>query len=196
MKFDEQNIQLETVDGFDFDNELKEILQPGASVTDENGNTYIYPRYFYKIDSFDAATKAKLTPNFFMSEFVRVDYRETELLRAYPRYIPLAVTQTAAMLEVFRRKVGTGVMIATNGGYRSPKHALNTHVSTHSWGTAANIFKIGKSKLNSEEEINKYAQIFRDVLPGVWVRPAGTVPGTTFDQLHIDLGYTNVLPKS
>ena len=78
----------------------------------------------------------------------------------------------------------------TNGGYRSPRHALTRHASRHCWGTAANIYRIGDTWLDNREEIEKYAAIALRVIPGVWVRPYGQEVGEADDHLHIDIGYT------
>jgi len=96
----------------------------------------------------------------------------------------------AAGLELFRLEVGTLVHVAANGGYRSPGHALTRHASRHCWGTAANIYRIGDTVLDSREEIEKYAAIAQRVIPGVWVRPFGPEDGEADDHLHLDLGYT------
>jgi hypothetical protein len=96
----------------------------------------------------------------------------------------------AAALELFRLEVGTYVHVAANGGYRSPRHALTRHASRHCWGTAANIYRIGDTFLDTREEIEKYAAIARRVIPGVWVRPFGQEDGQADDHLHLDIGYT------
>ena len=80
--------------------------------------------------------------------------------------------------------------VAANGGYRSPAHALSRHASRHCWGTAANIYRIGDTWLDSREEIEKYADIARRVIPGVWIRPYGPEDGQADDHLHLDIGYT------
>ncbi|MEN8194361.1 MAG: hypothetical protein ABFS12_16185 [Bacteroidota bacterium] len=195
MMYDTQNIPLEIIDGLKLDIKYREILQPNESVTGSDGIEYTLPRFFYKIDSYETARQIKLSPHFYMSEFLRTDFKEEELLREYPKYIPISVTLIASALELFRKKVGTVVLIATNGGYRSPKHSLNNGISPHCWGTAANIYKIGSKHLDNQSTIEKYSEMMKDVLPGVWIRPYGTKPGTSFDQLHIDLGFTTVFPK-
>jgi hypothetical protein len=91
---------------------------------------------------------------------------------------------------LFRLEVGTTVHVAANGGYRSPGHALTRHASRHSWGTAANIYRIGDTYLDTREEIDKFSAIARRVIPGVWVRPWGPGDGEADDHLHLDLGYT------
>jgi hypothetical protein len=119
-----------------------------------------------------------------------VDVREAPLARAFPRYVPCALLLLAAGLELLRLEVGTYVHVAANGGYRSPGHALSRHASRHCWGTAANIYRIGDTYLDSREEIEKYAAIARRVIPGVWVRPFGQDDGEADDHLHVDIGYT------
>jgi hypothetical protein len=96
----------------------------------------------------------------------------------------------ASALEVFRLEVGTYVHIAANGGYRSPAHALSRHASRHCWGTAANIYRIGDTYLDSQSEIDRYAAIASRVLPGAWIRPYGPGDGEADDHLHLDIGYT------
>ena len=192
---DEQNISLEIVDGLKLNAVYQDILQPGKILTDINGREYTLPRYFFKVDSLDIAKTTKLSSHFYMSEFLKTDFKEEKLLRIYPKCIPIGVTLIASALELFRRNVGKIVLIATNGGYRSPKHLMNNGITTHSWGTAVNIYKIGNKLLDNQSIIEEYSEKMKDVLPGIWVRPYGTNEGTSFDQLHIDLGFTSVTPK-
>ena len=65
--------------------------------------------------------------------------------------------------------------------YRSPAHALSRHASRHCWGTAANIYRIGDTWLDSRERSRKYADIARRVIPGVWIAygPEDGQPTTT-----------------
>src|SRR5690606_19464306 len=95
----------------------------------------------------------------------------------FPRYIPCAISVLAAHLELLRMEVGRVLRIAANGGYRSPTHALATKASPHSWGTAANIYRIGDDFLDTQETIEKYIEVARRVLPHAWVRSYGDTPG-------------------
>lgn len=191
----EQSLPLKIIDGLELPSEYKEIFQPDELVIDSNGVEYRLPRYFYKLESWEVASKVKLSKHFYLSEFLTTDFREIELLRTYPKYIPITICYTASILELFRQKIGLCVRIASNGGYRSPKHLKNKGLSPHSWATAVNIYKIGKTNLSTESLIEKYSNIAKETLPGAWVRSYGTEPGTCFDQLHLDLGFTNVYPK-
>jgi hypothetical protein len=94
----------------------------------------------------------------------------------------------------FRDAVGTFVHIAANGGYRSPRHTVNTGTTTHSWGTAVNIYRIGDVQLDDREAIDRYAALARQTLPGAWTRPFGSNRGQTDDQLHLDFGYVVSVP--
>ena len=195
MLLDDRNIPLEVVDGLTLDAEYQELLRPDETIIGHNGMTYRLPRYFFVVDSYEIAKQIKLAPNFFISEFLETDYKEADLQRDYPKYIPTAVTLMAAALGVLRKQVRSSIRIATNGGYRSPHHSLNTYMSPHCWGTAVNIYRIGNKHLNNQAIIDKYAEIIKKTLPGVWVRPYGTTVGTSFDQLHLDIGFTTAVPK-
>jgi len=135
-----------------------------------------------------------LSPSFSLWEFIQTDVRETPALRGFPRYVPCAITMLALCLERFRQVVGTFVHIAANGGYRSPRHALNVHATPHSWATAVNIYRIGDVDLDHREAIERFAALARQTLPGAWTRPYGTDPGQTDDHLHIDFGYVLSMP--
>ncbi|GAA4843514.1 hypothetical protein [Algivirga pacifica] len=190
------NIPVKTVDGLSLSEAYREVLKPDESVTLSSGFTYRLPRFFFEVNSYEEARATMLSKNFHLAEFLVTDFREAELLQTYPKYIPIAVTLTASVLELFRKKVGRIVRIASNGGYRSPAHAFNKdHLSVHSWGTAANIYKIGSEYLNDQESIEKYRAIIREHIPGAWVREYGTEPGTSYDQLHMDLGLTVMSPE-
>ncbi len=170
--------------------EWRELLRPGQVLKDVSGRARVLPSAFLRVDSWQQALQTSLTPNFKAWELIGVDVRETMLARSFPRYVPCAVVFLATALELFRLEVGTYVHVAANGGYRSPRHALTRHASRHCWGTAANIYRIGDTWLDSREEIEKYAAIARRVIPGVWVRPYGLEDGEADDHLHIDIGYT------
>lgn len=180
----------------DLPGELRQVLRPGETLQDRAGTAHVLPSAFLRVDSWNQARETELTPNFKLWELIGVDVREAPLLRTFPRYVPCALVLLAAGLELFRREVGAPVHVAANGGYRSPGHALSRHASRHCWGTAANIYRIGDTCLDSREEIEKYAAIARRVIPGVWVRPYGLEDGEADDHLHIDIGYTVLDPVS
>jgi hypothetical protein len=170
--------------------EVRELLRPGQALRDRAGAGRVLPSSFLRVDSWQQALETALTAHFTLSELIGVDVREAPLVRTFPRYLPCALLLLAAALELLRLEVGTYVHVAANGGYRSPGHALSRHASRHCWGTAANIYRIGDSYLDSREEIEKYAAIARRVIPGVWVRPFGQEDGQADDHLHLDIGYT------
>ena len=74
--------------------------------------------------------------------------------------------------------VGTVVRISANGGYRSPGHRLSTVASPHCWGTAANVYRIGDSLMDDRDQIEKYNEFARSLLPGIWARPFGAGEGS------------------
>jgi hypothetical protein len=169
---------------------VREVLRPGDTLHDRAGVARVLPSSFLRVDSWAQARETVLTEHFTLSELIGVDVREAPVVRSFPRYVPCAVLLLAAGLELLRLEVGTYVHVAANGGYRSPGHALSRHASRHCWGTAANIYRIGDTYLDSREEIEKYAAIARRVIPGVWIRPFGPDDGQADDHLHIDIGYT------
>lgn len=183
-------LPLPVVTGEELPPEVREVLRPGKTLNDRSGAAHVLPSCFLRVDSWSQARETLLTPHFTLSELIGVDVREVLLLRSFPRYVPCAVVLLAAGLELFRLEVGTYVHVAANGGYRSPGHGLSRHASRHCWGTAANIYRIGDTYLDTREEIEKYAAIARRVIPGVWVRPYGPEEGEADDHLHVDLGYT------
>jgi len=185
---------LRIIDGFRLDKSRRDALMPGGLLRDRDGRTRQLQRYFYEVDSWSSALEQEIAPHFHMWEFIHTDVREVEALRFFPRYVPCAVTLTAAMLERFRDAVGEPVRIAANGGYRSPRHELTSHASTHCWASAVNIYRIGDESLDSRDRIERYAEIAREVLPGVWVRPVGEDRGFTDDHLHLDFGYVVAVP--
>jgi hypothetical protein len=170
--------------------DVRQVLRPGESLLDRAGVAHVLPSSFLRVDSWNQARETVLTPHFALSELIGVDVREAPLLRGFPRYVPCALLLLATVLELFRLEVGTTVHVAANGGYRSPGHALSRHASRHCWGTAANIYRIGDTYLDTREEIEKFAAIARRVIPGMWVRPWGPGDGEADDHLHVDLGYT------
>lgn len=174
----------------DLPREVRQVLRPGETLQDRSGTARVLPSSFLRADSWNQARETLLTPHFSLWELIGVDVREAPLARAFPRYVPCALLLLAAGLELFRLEVGTLVHVAANGGYRSPGHALSRYASRHCWGTAANIYRIGDTYLDSREEIEKYAAVARRVIPGVWVRPFGQEDGEADDHLHVDIGYT------
>jgi hypothetical protein len=176
--------------------DVRQVLRPGEPLQDRAGNGHTLPSAFLRIDSWEQALHTRLTVHFDLWELIGVDVREAPLQRSFPRYVPCALVLLAAGLELLRLEVGTFVHVAANGGYRSPGHSLNRHASRHCWGTAANIYRIGDTYLDTRDEIDKYAAIARRVIPGVWVRPFGSADGYADDHLHLDLGYTVFEPVS
>ena len=138
--------------------------------------------------------ETQLTPHFGLWELIDVDVREAEPMRMFPRYVPCAIALLATHLEVLREEVGTVVRIAANGGYRSPGHRLSRAATPHCWGTAANIYRIGDDLLDERERIEKYSELARKLLPGVWARPFGAGEGFAYDHVHLDLGFATVVP--
>jgi hypothetical protein len=186
---------LKLVDGLDLADPLREALRPGEVLLDDRGQARRLPRFFYEVGSRRKAHAVEIAPEFRLIELLRTDVREAEPLRGYPRYVPCAIAHLAAALAVFRAHVGTYVHVAANGGYRSPGHALSRGASTHCWGTAANIYRIGDDWLDTEETIATYAALVREVLPAAWVRPYGHAVGFADDHLHLDLGYAVAVPR-
>jgi hypothetical protein len=188
------SLSLRLVDGMDLDESVRTALRPGELIADDQGRKRRLPRYFYEVPSWKTALATELTPHFGLWELIDVDFREVEAARMFPRYVPCAVVLLATHLEVLREKVGTVVRVAANGGYRSPSHKLSGTASPHSWGTAANIYRIGEEMMDSQDRIEKYSRLARDVLPGVWSRPYGAGPGLAFDHVHVDIGFATVVP--
>ena len=187
---DSVGLSLPVVDGLELDERHQRALCPDQMLRDAAGRARRLPRFFFEVDSWQTAQAIQLTEYFSLWEFLTVDVRETEPLRTFPRYIPCAVTALAAHLQLFREAADTFIHISANGGYRSPKHALTSSASTHCWGTAVNIYRIGDTWLDTREAITRYATVARDALPGVWTRAYGHEPGEADDHLHLDIGYT------
>ena len=186
---------LRVVDARRLDEPLREALHPGGLLCDRAGRARRLPRYFYEVPSWAVARETLLTPHFALWEFIHTDVREAPPLRTFPRYVPCALPLLAACLEVFRDAVGTYVHIAANGGYRSPRHAINRHASTHAWGTAVNVYRVGDTWLDTRDAITRYAERARETMPGVWTRAYGTGPGEADDHLHLDIGYVVSVPR-
>jgi hypothetical protein len=188
-------LPLTVVDGLDLDSSVRKVLRPGELMPDAEGRMRRLPRFFYEVPSWKSATELEIVPNFTLAELIRVDVREAVPQRDFPRYVPLAVTILAVHLQLFRAALGEAVHIAANGGYRSPSHALTRHATTHCWGTAANIFRIGTDLVDGRERIERYNALAAEHLPGVWVRPFGRGRGFADDHLHLDLGFVSVVPR-
>ena len=187
-------LPLPLVDGLQLRAPHRSLLMPGAIVRDSRGRERRLPRFFYAVESWDLALETKLSPHFALWEFIDVDLYEPTPLRLFPRYVPCAVTLLAAHLEVFRDAVGVPVRLAANGAYRSPSHARSTPGSTHSWGTAANIYKVGDDYLDDREKIERFSNLAIGLMPGVRARPYGSDPGCVDDHVHIDLGHVIAVP--
>ncbi|HEV2131115.1 MAG TPA: hypothetical protein VGR27_08430 [Longimicrobiaceae bacterium] len=188
------SLSLRLVDGCTLGKRYRAALRPGELFRDRDGQSHRLPRYFYEVPSWVAALQTQLTSHFGLWELIDVDVREAEVLRTYPRYIPCAITLLATHLEVLRSAVGGVVRVAANGGYRSPAHAFSRSASTHCWGSAANVYRVGDEYLDDQEKIEKYNRLARNLLPGIWTRPYGTSEGYAFDHVHLDLGYVTVVP--
>ena len=186
---------LRVVDGRRLAAPMRDALHPGGVLCDRDGRARRLPRYFYEVTSWAEARETPLSPHFYLWEFIHTDVREAPALRAFPRYVPCALPLLAAALEQFRDAVGTYVHIAANGGYRSPRHGLTCNASTHAWGTAVNIYRIGDTWLDSREAIERYASAARETIPGVYTRPYGHGMEETDDHLHLDLGYVVAVPR-
>lgn len=170
--------------------DVRLALAPGLTLPDKGGQARTLPSMFLRIESWEQAREVPISPHFMLWELIDCDVRESPVVREFPRYVPCALLLLASALEVFRLEAGTYVHIAANGGYRSPAHALSRHASRHCWGTAANIYRIGDTYLDSQSEIDRYAAIASRVLPGAWIRPYGPGDGEADDHLHLDIGYT------
>jgi hypothetical protein len=186
---------LRLVDGRRLERRYRDVLLPGGTLCDHRGRARVLPRYFYEVVSWEQARETSLARHFTVSEFIHTDVREAPALRVFPRYIPCATILLALALEQLRDAVGTYVYIGANGGYCSPRHAGTGGASPHCWGTAANIYRIGDTYLDTPETIRRYAALAHDVIPTVWTRPLGDERAMTDDHLHIDLGYVISVPR-
>lgn len=186
---------LPVIDGLALAATHRDLLNPGGLLTGRDGETHRLPRYFYEITSWEVALATQVSAHFGLWEFIDVDVREASPLRAFPRYVPCAVSLLAAALEVFRGEVGAPVRIMANGGYRSPAHTLSTGGSPHCWGTAADIYRIGPELLDTPSRIERYAAALRRAIPFSRIRPTGDSIIATDDHVHIDIGYVTVVPR-
>ncbi len=191
------------VDGLTLPEAVRSLLRPDELARDSQGHAHRLPRFFYEIASWQQAKETLLTPHFRLSELLVVDCREApRLLQEFPHYVPCAVALLARYLEGLRERAGSvPVFVAANGGYRSPAHRLDSGVADaetclgpHQWAVAADIFRVGDTLLNTPAAIEKYAALARDLGPTVRVLPHGHGVDETDDHLHVDLGYTRVVP--
>jgi hypothetical protein len=188
-------VPLMPVDGRRLAKEYRDALAPGGLRCDVDGIEHRLPRFFYEIPSWDYAMSLRLTQNFGLWELIQTDVREAPVFQTFPKYVPCALPLLAFALEQFRGAVGTFVHISANGGYRSPGHQLSCGpATTHCWGTAVNIYRIGDVMIDSFAVHDRFAQIARESVPGVRVRPFGSARGEADDHLHIDLGYVVAVP--
>lgn len=188
-------LPLPIVDGRELPSDDRQVLRPGEVLEDRAGRPHTLPAHFYEVDRWETALALQLTPHFMLWEFLTVDVREAAAQRTFPRYVPCTVTMLAAHLELFRIAAGTYVHIAANGGYRSPAHALSRYASTHCWGSAVNLYRIGDVWLDTPEAIERFSRLAAASIPGVWTRPYGHDDGFADDHLHLDLGWIIAEPR-
>lgn len=186
---------LPIVDARTLDSQRRAALRPGEAVQDERGRLRRLPRFFYEVRSWQFAREVELAPNFGLWEFMDVDVHEPPIVRTYPRYIPCATALLAAALSALRQQLKQPIWIGANGGYRSPAHGRSRPASTHSWGTAANVYRIGDEWLDTPEAIERIASASARAVPALWARPYGDGPGFNDDHLHLDLGFATFVPR-
>lgn len=186
---------LPIVDGLELSREHRAALRPGETVTGRDGRELALPRYFFEVESWEQAKETQLTAHFALSEFMVVDYREADLLlRQFPHYIPCAVAILARYLQELRQRVDAPILIAANGGYRSPAHALSAGASPHQWATAANICRIGATWIETKADMEKFGAIAAGIGQEVRVKPHGHGDGEADDHLHVDIGHVLWFP--
>jgi hypothetical protein len=185
--------QLRPVDGLTLSSEHRAALRPGEAIRNEEGAIHHLPRFFFQVPSWEEAHALRVATHFALSELITVDSREAALLlRTFPHHVPCAILALARYLEDFRREVEAPVFVSANGGYRSPAHrANNGRVTLHSWGTAADIYRVGDTYLNDEKSIARYGEIAAGL--GTEVRVRAYKEGD--DHLQVDLGYLTVVPR-
>ena len=189
-----ENGSLTIVDGLDLPEEYRAIYRPGERVDGADGRSKHLPRFFYEVPDKAAAWETQLTPHFALGELLRVDLKEHDLLRDYPRHVPCAIRVMATYLERFRDLCDAPVFISVNGGYRSVRHQGNRVTNAHSWGAAADIYRIGSTFLSDRDSIEHYRSKALALGPEVTVYPYGHGEGETDDHLHLDLGYLLMVP--
>jgi hypothetical protein len=187
---------LRPIDGLRLAEGYRALLRPEEGEADADGTVHHLPRFFFEIGSWEEAHQIRLAPHFTLAELMLVDCREAKLLLGqFPHYVPCAIVLLARFLEAFRREVDAPVFISANGGYRSPAHQIGGAKSIHSWGSAANIYRIGDTFVSDTKAMEKYRTIAASLGPAVFVRPFGREKGQTSDHLHIDLGYVRLTPR-
>jgi hypothetical protein len=186
---------LPVVDARTLDADRRAALRPGELVHDDRGQLRRLPCFFYEVASWQLARDTELAPDFSLWEFMDVDVHESPALRAYPRYVPCAVLLLASALSVVRQQVRQPVWISANGGYRSPAHRKSRIGSTHCWGTAVNVYRVGDDWLDSQGAIERLSATAARVVPALWARPFGDRIGCNDDHLHLDLGFATFVPR-
>ena len=190
------NPPLPVVDGQSLPSAVRALLRPGELMRDHAGRAHTLPRYFYEVADWNLAKGTRLSPYFTLAELMSVDCREHDrLLGTFPHYVPCAVSILARYLNDFRLRVGAPVSVAVNGGYRSPSHRFSTAATPHLWACAANIYRIGETRVDSQRAIEKYAAIAQELGQEVFTKPYGGAPGQTDDHLHFDIGYVHWTPR-
>jgi len=187
---------MKIVDGMTLSAEHRALLRPCELLTDPCGGIHRLPRWFYEVESWQAAKAMRVTANFMLAELSTVDCREADLLvRQLPHYVPCTLTVLGRYLQEFRLRAEAPVYVSVNGGYRSPAHKLTPQYATpHHWGTAADIYRVGDTWLESQKTIERYARIAESIGPEIHVKPFGHGPGETDDHLHLDLGFVTLVP--
>ncbi len=187
---------MKIVDAFSLSPERRALLRPGELLPGDCDSMHRLPQFFYEVASWEEAKSVKLTAHFTLAELMAVDRGEADLLlRSFPHFVPCAVSILARYLEEFRSRVDAPTCVTINGGYRSPAHRRSRgYASTHHWGTAADIFRIGENWLDSQKTIDRYAQVAESIGPEVFVRAFGHGPGDTDDHLHLDIGFLTLVP--
>lgn len=189
-----EEIRLQIVDGLELPEEYRSIYRPGETVIDAEGRAKRLPRFFYEVPDKASAWETQLTPHFALGEFLRIDLKEHDLLRDYPRHVPCAVRILATYMERFRDLCDAPVFISVNGGYRSTRHQGNRSTNPHSWAAAVDIYRIGSTFLSDQDSIERYRAKALTLGPEVTAYPYGHGPGETDDHLHLDLGYLLLVP--
>lgn len=189
-----EHLGMRIVDALGLERRLREVLRPAELVPDRHGRLRRLPRFFYEVESWERAEEIELAPHFCMAEFIDVDVREHPEQRGFPRYVPCAVTVLAGHLELFRQAVGAKVFVAANGGYRTPRHELSRYATPHTWGAAANIYRIGDTYLADREQIDKYNDVATGLSAAFRTRPFGPGVGQVDDHLHLDIGFITEVP--
>jgi hypothetical protein len=184
---------LRAVDGLALSPEHRAALRPGEAIAAEDGVVHHLPRFFFEVASWQDAHALRVATHFALSELITVDSRENPLLlRTFPHYVPCAILGLARYLEDFRREVDAPVFVSANGGYRSPGHRINKErPSLHSWGTAADIYRVGDTYLNDEKSIRRYGEVAAALGAEAQVRTYKEGD----DHLQVDLGYLTIVPR-